>query len=273
MIRTTGVGNDDSVRNDANSLVEVGGAGLNSGPELHCSTQDFRPYHKPATDGEPDFIFDGKLLSRSHIDRIIHHMYEPVLVAGSVVEEPNVIRAFDSIDAFEAFAEKSKYASYFQEISNVIRSERARADRDYRRAVRLRAAKNAGDLALSSEYDSALTSDHNFKSFDYSDPSDSWTAMKTLVPPVRKSPEAGITLFERERFRGASFMAGPCSIYDLNDVQFSMARSIKMRGVCLLTDLPRFGGLRFYFAGQPSIEVANLKRWGFVKGVASLIVL
>ena len=202
--------------------------------ELLWDIQDFRPGKKASADG-PDFKFDTYHMDRNQVEKMMRNIVDPVLVAGEAVAEPGVIYLFDSQDSFDAWAIHTRFAKDFQKIASIIHD----------------AHKEAGNAS-------------NKK------------ANKHTSPRLAggKSSDSAMTLFEDANFSGKTFSSGPCIINDLNDIHFSQCvKSIKVHGTCLLTDQPFFGGLKFYLTGDPTIEVADLARWGFNNSAMSAVIL
>lgn len=197
----------------------------------------------------PVFEFDQYYFNRERLDHFMDHIREPVLVAGGSVSEPQVVHLFDSHEAFDVWARSTRFAAQFEHISDIVTRTRARRD------VVL------PEEPWNRELDVLLGNA----------PIDrQWAGLhvKTAVA------DASASLFEEKNFGGRLLETGPCAIDDLGDIDFYRSiTSIKVRGVCLLTDLKLFGGTRIYFTGDPLVEIPNLGTWGFSKRAASAIVV
>ncbi len=174
---------------------------------------------------------------------------EPMLIAGGTASEPQVIYLFDSNEGFESWARATRFAAAFAHIADIVKRTRARNDIEFEEDPK---RPNTVQVISNSPIDRE------------------WA--KLIIPPSKL--ESNATLFEDHRFAGKSMATGPCAIEDLSDVDFyKNISAIKVRGLCLLTDLKYFGGTHFYITGDPVVEVPDLTTWGFNRRAASAIVV
>jgi len=207
--------------------------------------KSYRP--PPATDGGPHFIFDGNVLTHRQFQYFLINTREPVIVAGSAVNERNLVYLFDSRDAFEAWSQRTVYAESFARADDLVRMYRYE---NYSEGA------SAGVTVLSNE---PLGQEHP-------DPS-----QRLVIDRSGMSSRAH--LYEGTGFSGRVVSLGVSAIADLNEFEFAdTVCSAKASGVLMLSDKVSFGGYRFYITGAPHIAVHDLQRWGFNKAARSAIV-
>lgn len=202
----------------------------------------YRP--PPADDGGPHFMFDGKVLTRSQFECFLIHSHEPVIVAGSAIEEKNLVYLFDTHEAFEFWARKTYYAKAFARTEELVYLHR---NENYCEEAKL-GITVVSNTELEDENEAAIPE-----------------------PSLKQRPSA--LLYEGMGYTGRSVTLGVSAIADLNEFEFAdSVCSAKTHGVLMLTDEVNFGGYRFYITGAPFIEVPDLGRWGFNKSARSAIV-
>jgi Beta/Gamma crystallin len=205
----------------------------------------YRP--PPATDGGPHFVFDGNVLTHRQFQYFLINTREPVIVAGSAVDERNLVYLFDSRDAFEAWSQRTVYADSF-----------ARAD-ELVRLYRYQNYSEGSDLGVT-----VLSNDP--LDMDKSNPS-----QHLMIDKSGWSSKAH--LYEGTGFSGRVVSLGVSAIADLNEFEFAdTVCSVRASGVLMLSDQVSFNGYRFYITGSPHIAVRDLQRWGFNKAARSAIV-
>jgi len=205
--------------------------------------KSYRP--PPAEDGGPHFLFDGNVLTHSEFKYFLANVQEPVIVAGSAVAEPNLVRLFDSREAFDDWGSQTYLAYCFERMNRIIHRFRN---------PELDDASHSGVAFLSNLAGAR----------DLSETPAAW--------PVISSPK--VTLYDGKNFSGREVSLGASAVGDLGDFAFSdIASSIRVRGVLMLSDRTNFGGYRFYITGEPRIDVADMTRWGFDKAARSAILI
>lgn len=203
----------------------------------------YRP--PPANDGGPHFMFDGNVLTHSQFQCFLANAYEPVIVAGTAVDEKNLVYLFDSYDAFEAWGQRTRFAKAFARSEELVLLHR---NENYRETP------ESGVILISNR---SLENDH--------------TEKPNLYPYRNQRSKA--YLYENAGFSGRVVALGVSAIADLSEFEFSdSVCSVRSSGVLMLSDEVNFGGYRFYITGSPHIEVPNLGRWGFNKAARSAIV-
>ncbi len=207
-----------------------------------------KTYRPPtATDGGPNFIFDGQELTHRQFQYFLINTHEPVIVAGSAVDERNLVYLFDSRDAFEAWSQRTIYADSFARSQELVRLYRYQNYSE---------GSDAGVTVLSN---SQLDADKN-----------SPTERLTID---RSGWSSKAHLYEGTDFSGRVVSLGVSAIADLNEFEFAdTVCSARASGVLMLSDKVSFDGYRFYITGSPHIAVRNLQRWGFNKAARSAIV-
>jgi hypothetical protein len=201
----------------------------------------------PATDGGPNFVFDGNVLTHREFQYFLINTYEPVIVAGSAVDERNLVYLFDSRDAFQAWSHRTIYAEAFARSEELVHLHR---NQNYSEGA------DRGVTVLS----------NNPLDVDKSN-----AAQRTLIEPSAWSSKA--YLYEGTDFSGRVVSLGVSAIADLNEFQFAdTVCSARASGVLMLSDEVNFDGYRFYITGSPNIAVRDLQRWGFNKAARSAIV-
>ena len=195
----------------------------------------------------PVFVFEKFYFNRNHLDRFMRQIDEPVLVAEGTVSEPQVIHLFDSHHSFEEWSRDTRFAAQFEHIADIVARTRSRHD-----VVLPEEPQNRGlDMLLGNA------------------PIDrEWSGIPAAIH------NASASIYDEKNFEGRSMATGPCAIDDLTDIEFNQCiASIKVHGVCLLTELKNFGGKRIYLTGDPILEIPNLGEWGFDQKAASAIVV
>jgi hypothetical protein len=207
--------------------------------------KSYRP--PPAEDGGPYFMFDGNVLTRRQFEYFLINTHEAVIVAGTAVEERNLVYLFDSRDAFEAWSRWTRFAQSFA---------------------------HADELA------------HRYHNRNYSETPDFGVTVLSNAPLEPKKEDIGIAqaieqpgrhskalLYEGTGFSGRTMTLGVSAIADLNEFEFSDSIcSARVNGVLMLSDEVSFDGYRFYITGSPYIAVPDMQRWGFNKAARSAIV-
>ncbi len=212
--------------------------------EEEIAIRAYRP--PPAEDGGPHFMFDGHVVTFSEFKFFLSYIPEPVLVAGSVTEEPNLVHLFDSREAFEAWGRRTSLAYCFDRMHSTIYRFRHPEPGDLNQQPGVGFISNLGRGRDLSEM--------------------------PVIWPLSDKPE--LTLYEGKNFTGRELKLGISAIANLKDFQFSArASSVRVRGVLMLSDQENFGGYRFYIAGEPSINVVDMARWGFDKAARSAILI
>ncbi len=205
----------------------------------------YRP--PPAQDGGPHFMFDGNVLTHSQFEHFLTNAYEPVIVAGTAVQERNLVYLFDSYDAFEAWGQRTQFAKAFARSEELVLLHR---NENYCEETQ------TGITVISN---SSLILDREGHS----------TAI--VSQNVRRRSSA--LIYEGTGFGGRVVALGVSAIADLNEFEFAdSVCSARASGVLMLSDEVNFGGYRFYITGSPFIEVPNLGRWGFNQSARSAIV-
>gem|GEM_PF-2457960 len=203
----------------------------------------YRP--PPAPDGGPNFMFDGNVLTHSEFKYFLANVQEPVIVAGSVSAEPNLVHLFDSRDAFEDWGSRTYLAYCFERMNQIIYRFRHPEPGDSRRP----GVGFVSNLPIGRDINEM-----------------------PVVWPLSTSPKA--TLYDGKNFSGREVSFGVSAVADLGDFAFSdIASSARVRGVLMLSDRVNFGGYRFYVTGEPRIDVADMTRWGFDKAARSAILI
>jgi hypothetical protein len=81
-------------------------------------------------------------------------------------------------------------------------------------------------------------------------------------------------IYEEENYQGQWYPVSATAIPNLANVEmYNKVSSLKVSGICLLTDQTYFNGMRLYIIGSPMVEVPSLKAWGFDKVAASAIIV
>jgi phage anti-repressor protein len=206
----------------------------------------YRP--PPAADGGPHFIFDGNVLTRREFQYFLINTHEPVIVAGSAVDERNLVYLFDSRDAFQAWSHRTIYAEAFERAEDLVR------------LYRYQNYSEGADLGVT-------VLSNNPLDVDKSDPAQ----QRAIIDRSGLSSKA--YLYEDTDFSGRVVSLGVSAIADLNEFDFAdTVCSARASGVLMLSDEVSFDGYRFYITGSPHIAVRDLQRWGFNKAARSAIV-
>lgn len=216
-----------------------------------------------SADGQISFMFDEVLLNKEHIKHIIRNIQSPVLVTGHGVSDPNVVHVFDSQEAFEQWAQTTKFAAKFTQMHKAIASLQRRHRMNDLSA--LKREKPVFDRVfvdpISSETD-GFTGDELVEG-----PDGSFT-----VPGGAKSDIA--VLYESPDYNGRWFPMGPTALPNLSVVgMHQQVSSLRLTGICMLCDQTWFRGARLYLVGDPLLQVDDLQDWGFNDRAASAIVL
>jgi hypothetical protein len=211
---------------------------------LHA-IEDNRTREASATPGGLSFLFSDFALQRNEIEDMMSNIENPILAAGDAIGDPGVVHLFDSQDAFDQWAQRTRFAQKFEEIHNIVRRARLGMPSDPSgKAVR---------LVSNSPVESR------------------WELAGHSSAPMT---DIGATLFEGAAFHGRSFTTAAAAISDLNDIDFfNQVSSIRVSGVCMLADQISFGGARLYLVGDPRLNITDLKAWGFNNCAASAIIL
>jgi hypothetical protein len=199
------------------------------------------------------FLFSEFLLKRAEIQRMINNIQSPVLAAGDGLADPNVVHLFDSQEAFEDWARMTRVASKFSKLNKVVAEMQA----EYRLSggnpsLPIIGEKNAHTVVSSEDL---------------------------ILPGSLNSQFEGSTsdvavLYENTDFTGRWFPLGPTAMPNLSVMgMHNQISSLRVSGVCLLTDRTWFHGARLYLVGTPLLEVRDLKAWGFNDRAASAIVM
>ncbi len=201
----------------------------------------------PATDGGPNFVFDGHVLSHRQFQYFLINAYEPVIVAGSVGQEKNLVHLFDSHDAFEAWSQRTVYAEGFARAEELVR------------LYRYQNYTESKDLGVTVLSNAPIETEINDASQRMTIDRSGWSSKAHL--------------YEGADFSGRVVSLGVSAIADLNEFEFAdTVCSARASGVLMLSDEVSFEGYRFYLTGAPHIAVRDLQRWGFSKAARSAIV-
>lgn len=203
----------------------------------------YRP--PPAEDGGPHFMFDGNVLTHSQFQHFLNNSHEPVLVAGTAVEERNLVYLFDTYDAFEDWSHRTRFAKAFaraeeliwlHRYQNYVETPESGVTVVSNTSLEIQNIENTGSFALEPKRSSAL-------------------------------------LYSGVGCTGRVVALGVSAIADLAEFEFSdSVCAARSSGVLMLSDEVCFEGYRFYITGSPHIEVPDLGRWGFNKAARSAIV-
>jgi hypothetical protein len=207
-----------------------------------------KPYRPPpAMDGGPNFVFDGNVLTHRQFQYFLINTHDPVIVAGSAIEERNLVYLFDSRDAFEAWSQRTIYADAFARSEELVR------------LYRYQNYSEGAEMGVTVISNSQLDADKN--------------ASTQRLTIDRSGWSSKAHLYEGVDFTGRVVSLGVSAIADLNEFEFAdTVCSARASGVLMLADEVSFDGYRFYITGSPHIAVRNLQRWGFNKAARSAIV-
>jgi hypothetical protein len=207
-----------------------------------------KPYlPPPATDGGPNFVFDGNVLTHRQFQHFLTNTHDPVIVAGSAIDERNLVYLFDSRDAFEAWSQRTVYADAFARAEELVR------------LYRYQNYSEGAEVGVTVISNSQLDADKN--------------AYAQRLTIDRSGWSSKAHLYEGTDFTGRVVSLGVSAIADLNEFEFAdTVCSARASGVLMLADEVSFDGYRFYITGAPHIAVRNLQRWGFNKAARSAIV-
>jgi hypothetical protein len=198
-----------------------------------------------------NFLFSDFLLPHSDGQKMISSIETPILATGDGLEEGNLIHVFDSQEAFEAWARTTEYAERLAKIDFII------ADTRRQREMQIGTPEEPAQGPR-------LVSNKSFEQLS--------------APVVRKdvahdrAPAA--IIYEEENFQGQWYPVSATAIPNLANVEMhNKVSSLKVSGICLLTDQTYFNGMRLYIIGSPMVEVPSLRSWGFDKVAASAIIV
>ncbi len=235
------------------------------GNEPQSAAAGYQPAADQVSGDDLNFVFNGFLLSRKDILRMINNIPSPILAAGTGLFDPNVVHLFDSQDAFDQWSLTTRFADRFVRINEIIhRARRFVSPTPWQTTVRLIANTPIDARAMAAVGDGSRTANVS-------------RIHAGILPDLETSEtdeESGglALLYEELNFGGRCFTLGPAAISDLSDIDlFKQVKSVRCSGVCLLTDQVTFGGARLYLVGDPTLHIADLREWGFTNGAASAI--
>jgi len=195
------------------------------------------------------FLFSEFMLKRSEIQRMINNIPTPILAAGDGLADPNVVHLFDSQEAFEDWARSTRLAARFAKINSVASGMQAQH----------RLSGGISGLVAEKTAHTVVSNDN-------------------LILPASAAGLVETTdlavLYENADFGGRSYSMGASAMPNLSAMgMFNQIESLRVSGICLLTDQTWFHGARLYLVGTPLLEVRDLKAWGFNDRAASAIVM
>lgn len=206
------------------------------------------------TSGEDyNFLFSDFLLPNSDGQKMISALNSPILATGEGLHEGNLIHVFDSQEAFDSWARKTEYADRFDKIEFIISDAR-------RQREMMIGEPTSGPRLVSNKSLTQLTMPQakSSKAAEFG----------------AKYPSPAAVIYEEENFTGQWYPISGTAIPNLANVEmYNKVSSLKVSGICLLTDQTYFNGLRLYVIGSPTAEVPSLKAWGFDKVAASAIIV
>ena len=203
-----------------------------------------------------NFLFSDFLLPNSDGQKMIHSIESPILATGEGLDEGNLIHVFDSQEAFEAWARGTEFANRLAKIDFII------ADTRHQREMQI------GSPAPSAVGPKLVSN----RSFDQL----STPAVQTSSHRAASSPDRApaAIIYEGENYQGQWYPVSATAIPNLANVEmYNKVSSLKVSGICLLTDQTYFNGMRLYIIGSPMVEVPSLRSWGFEKLAASAIIV
>jgi hypothetical protein len=110
------------------------------------------------------------------------------------------------------------------------------------------------------------------QSFDQLSTPAAQTSTRREAGSPDRSPAA--IIYEEENYQGQWYPVSSTAIPNLANVEmYNKVSSLKVSGICLLTDQTYFNGMRLYIIGSPMVEVPSLRAWGFDKLAASAIIV
>jgi hypothetical protein len=197
------------------------------------------------------FLFSEFLLKRSEIQCMINNIRTPILATGDGLADPNVVHLFDSPEAFEDWARHTRLAAKFAKVDAL--------------ASGMQAQHRLANGVVSSSSIEGRNSAMVVSNQDLILPADDAGMNATSDIAV---------VYENANFTGRSHSMGASAMPDLNAMgMFNQIKSLRVSGICLLTDQTWFYGARLYLVGTPLLEVNDLKAWGFNDRAASAIVM
>jgi hypothetical protein len=204
-----------------------------------------------------NFLFSDFLLPNSDGQKMINTIEKPILATGDGLEEGNLIHVFDSQEAFDAWARGTDFAERLAKIDFII------ADTRHQREMQIGTPEP-------SPVGPKLVSNKSLDELSSKPSSQTSTASSTEV--VDRAPAA--IIYEEENYQGQWYPVSATAIPNLANVEmYNKVSSLKVSGICLLTDQTYFNGMRLYIIGSPMVEVPSLKAWGFDKVAASAIIV
>jgi len=207
-------------------------------------------FNQTTSQEQISFLFSEFMLKRSEIQRMINNIQSPILAAGDGLADPNVVHLFDSQEAFEDWARSTRMAAKFAKLDQTVMSMQAQH-------------------RLSGGNSSTTVSETKVES--------TVVANTDLILPSTTGPvatEDAAVLYEGTDFTGRSYSLGETAIPNLSATgMYNQISSLRVSGICLLTDATWFHGARLYLVGTPLLEVRDLKAWGFNDRAASAIVM
>lgn len=200
------------------------------------------------------FLFSDFLLPNSDGQKMISSIETPILATGEGLQEGNLIHVFDSQEAFDAWARTTEYADRFAKIDFIIGDAR----RQREMMIGSVAEPTQGPKLLSNKSIEQLSAANGRNG--------------NVLQVERRSPAA--VIYDEENFQGQWYPIAASAIPNLANVEmYNKVSSLRVSGICLLTDETYFNGMRLYIIGSPLAEVPSLKSWGFDKVAASAIIV
>lgn len=204
-----------------------------------------------------NFLFSDFLLPNSDGQKMINTIETPILATGDGLEEGNLIHVFDSQEAFDAWARGTDFAERLAKIDFII------ADTRHQREMQIGTPEPSpvGPKLVSNKSLDELSAKPS-----------SQTSIKPNDGGADRAPAA--IIYEEENYQGQWYPVSATAIPNLANVEmYNKVSSLKVSGICLLTDQTYFNGMRLYIIGSPMVEVPSLKAWGFDKVAASAIIV
>jgi hypothetical protein len=204
-----------------------------------------------------NFLFSDFLLPNSDGQKMINAIETPILATGDGLEEGNLIHVFDSQEAFDSWARGTDFADRLAKIDFII------ADTRHQREMQIGTPEPSavGPKVVS-----------NKSLEDLSTKQSSRTSMASMHGSPERAPAA--IIYEEENYQGQWYPVSATAIPNLANVEmYNKVSSLKVSGICLLTDQTYFNGMRLYIIGSPMVEVPSLRAWGFDKIAASAIIV
>jgi len=193
------------------------------------------------------FQFSDFMLKRSDAQGMMNNIPAPILATGNGLTDPNVVHLFDSEEAFADWARMTRLAPKFAKIDELARNLQIQN----RIACDEILVANGREHTVVSNEDLILPASAGFAQTD------------DLA-----------VVYENAEFGGRSHTLEAGAMPNLSMLGlFNQISSVRVSGICLLTDRTWFHGARLYLVGAPMLEVSDLKAWGFNNRAASAIVM